>query len=176
MLRAGARIFLGWGTQKDDMLTPEPDEEAPEQEVNVKVLAAVTGLAIVLGLVASIVPGIQGRTELAAERFADTSAYRAAVLHGAAHGDAAAHLPFSLLSFDTASVLYGLLALGIAALTAAFGLWHRRLPRRVLTAGARVLGPPVATVRLAHSGIVGDYLLWLSGGAVAVAAVWALTL
>jgi multicomponent Na+:H+ antiporter subunit D len=176
MLRAGARIFLGWGTEKDGMLTPEPDEEAPEHEVNVKVLVAVAGLAIVLGLAASLVPGIEGRTELAAERFADTSAYRAVVLHGAAHGNAAAHLPFSLLSFDTASVLYGLLALAIAAATAAFGLWHRRLPRRVLSAGARTLGPPAAVMRLAHSGIVGDYLLWLSGGALAVAAIWALTL
>jgi hypothetical protein len=31
-------------------------------------------------------------------------------------------------------------------------------------------------VRDAHSGIVGDYLLWLSAGTLAVAAVWALTL
>jgi multicomponent Na+:H+ antiporter subunit D len=176
MLRAGARIFLGWGTARDDMLTPEPDEEAPEHEVNVKVLVAVAGLAIVLGLLASVAPGIEARTEVAAERFADTSAYRAVVLHGAAHGDAAAHLPFSLLTVDSSSALYGLLTLAIAAITAAFGLWHRRLPRRVLTAGARTLGPPVNTLRLAHSGMVGDYLLWLSGGAVAIAAVWALTL
>jgi multicomponent Na+:H+ antiporter subunit D len=176
MLRAGARIFLGWGTEEDDMLTPEPDEEAPERDVNVKVLAAVAGLAIVLGFAASVVPGIEGRTELAAERFADTSAYRAAVLHGAAHGDAAAHLSFSLLSVDTASALYGLGALAIAAATAAFGLWHRRLPEGIRTAGARTLGPPVGVVRHAHTGIVGDYLLWLSGGALAVAAIWALTL
>jgi multicomponent Na+:H+ antiporter subunit D len=176
MLRAGARIFLGWGTAQDDTLTPEPDEEAPEHEVNVKVLVAVAGLAIVLGLAASVVPGIEGRTELAAERFADTSAYRAVVLHGAAHGDAAAHLPFSLLAVDAASALYGTLALAVAAATAAFGLWHRRLPRGVLTAGARTLGPPVTAVRVAHSGIVGDYLLWLSAGSAVVAAVWALTL
>jgi hypothetical protein len=31
-------------------------------------------------------------------------------------------------------------------------------------------------VRVAHSGIVGDYLLWLSAGSAVVAAVWALTL
>jgi multicomponent Na+:H+ antiporter subunit D len=176
MLRAGARVFLGWGAREDDLLSPEPDEHAPERDVSGGLLATVAGLAIVLGIVASVVPGIEGRTELAAERFADTSAYRAAVLHGAAHGDAAARLPFSLLTVDTASALYGILAIAIAAATAAFGLWHRRLPRGVLAAGARTLGPPVTAVRVAHSGIVGDYLLWLAAGSAMVAAVWALTL
>jgi multicomponent Na+:H+ antiporter subunit D len=176
MLRAGARIFLGWGAREDELLSPEPDEDAPERDASGRLLRIVAGVAIVLGLAASLVPGIQGRTELAAERFADTSAYRAAVLHGAAHGDAAAHVSFSLLGVDTASALYGLGALAIAAATAAFGLWHRRLPPRILSAGARTLGPPVTVIRLAHSGIVGDYLLWLSGGALAVAAIWALTL
>jgi multicomponent Na+:H+ antiporter subunit D len=176
MLRAGARIFLGWGAEDDELLSPEPPEDAPERDVNVKALAAVAGLAIVLGLAASLVPGLEARTELAAERFADTSAYRAAVLHGVAHGDAAAHLPFSPLKVDTESALYGLLALGIALGTAAFGLWHRRLPGGVRSVGGRMLGPPVTVVRDAHTGIVGDYLLWLSGGSVAVAAVWALTL
>jgi multicomponent Na+:H+ antiporter subunit D len=176
MLRAGARIFLGWGTEDDELLTPEPDEEAPERDVNVKVMAAVAGLALMLGLAASLAPGLEGRTELAAERFADTSAYRAAVLHGAAHGDAAAHLPFSLLKVDTGSALYGLAALAIALATAAFGLWHGRLPSGIRAVGARALWPAVAIVRDAHTGIVGDYLLWLSSGSVAVAALWALTL
>jgi multicomponent Na+:H+ antiporter subunit D len=176
MLRAGARIFLGWGAREDDLLSPEPDEDAPERDVSGRLLGIVAGIAIVLGLAAPLVPGIEGRTELAAERFADTSAYRAAVLHGAAHGDAAAHLSFSLLTVDTAAALYGLAALAIAVATAAFGLWHRRLPRPVLTVGARTLGPPVTAVRVAHSGIVGDYLLWLSAGAVAVVAAWALML
>jgi hypothetical protein len=98
------------------------------------------------------------------------------VLHGATRGDAAAHLSFSFLSVDPASALYGLAALGIAAATAAFGLWHGNLPGRIRQFGGRTLGPPVAVVRGAHSGIVGDYLLWLSAGTVAIAAVWALTL
>ena len=176
MLRAGARIFLGWGAKEDDLLSPEPDEQTLEHHVSVRLMAAVAGVVIVLGLAASLVPGLEARTQLAAERFADTSAYHAAVLHGAAHGDAAAHLSFSFLTVDTASALYGVAALAIAAATAAFGLWHRRLPEGFRRLGSRVLWPPVTVVRNAHSGIVGDYLLWLSAGAVAVAAVWALTL
>jgi multicomponent Na+:H+ antiporter subunit D len=176
MLRAGARIFLGWGADQDDLLTPEPDEDAPERDVSLRLMATIAGIAIVLGLVAALVPGLEARTKVAAERFADTSAYRAVVLHGAAHGDAAAHLPYSALRVDTAAALYGLAALAIAAATAAFGLWHRRLPSGLRRLGARVLWPPVTVVRDAHSGIVGDYLLWLSAGTVAIAAVWALTL
>jgi multicomponent Na+:H+ antiporter subunit D len=176
MLRAGARVFLGWGAQDDDLLSPEPDEIAPERDVSGRLLASVAGLAIVLGLAVSLVPGLQGRIELAAERFADTSAYRAAVLHGAAHGDAAAHLPFSLPTIDMAAALYGGGALAIGLATAAFGLWRRRLPAGVRAVGARALWPPVAVVRDAHTGIVGDYLLWLSVGSVAVAAAWALML
>jgi multicomponent Na+:H+ antiporter subunit D len=176
MLRAGARVFLAWGAQDDDLLSPEPDEIAPERDVSGRLLASVAGLAIVLGLAVSLVPGLQGRIELAAERFADTSAYRAAVLHGAAHGDAAAHLPFSLPTIDMAAALYGGGALAIGLATAAFGLWRRRLPAGVRAVGARALWPPVAVVRDAHTGIVGDYLLWLSVGSVAVAAAWALML
>ena len=176
MLRAGARIFLGWGAKEDALLTPEPDENAPERDVSLRLMATVAGVAIVLCLVASLAPGLESRTKVAAERFADTSAYRAVVLHGAAHGDAAAHLSYSVLRVDTASALYGLAALAIAAATAAFGLWHRRLPGGLRRAGARTLWPPATVVRDAHSGIVGDYLLWLSAGTLAVAAVWALTL
>ena len=176
MLRAGARIFLGWGAAEDDLLTPEPDEQAPERNASLRLMGAVAGCAIALGFVVPIVPGLEARLELAAERFADSSAYRAVVLHGAAHGDAAAHLPFSFLTVDGAAALYGLAALAIALATAAFGLWHRRLPEGLRGLGARLLWPPVTVVRDAHSGIVGDYLLWLSAGTLAVAAVWALTL
>jgi hypothetical protein len=51
--------------------------------------------------------------------------------------------------------------------TAAWGLWH---------ADARTLWRPVRILRDTHSGIIGDYLLWLAAGAVGIAAVWALTL
>ena len=69
-------------------------------------------------------------------------------------------------------MLYGLGTVAVALLCAAFGLWHERLPRGVKAAGARVLGRPVELVRAAHSGIVGDYLLWLCAGTAILAAVW----
>ena len=175
MLRAGARIFVGWGDSKDDLLTPEPDEQAPEALAHARLMTVVSGVTIGLGLAASAVPGLEQRTRLAAARFVDPAAYRAAVLHGVGGHALPAH-GFALPAVHAASLLYGMAGLAIAALTAAWGLWHARLPSAVGTLATRTLWQPVRLARDAHSGIVGDYLLWIAAGTVAVAAVWSITL
>jgi multicomponent Na+:H+ antiporter subunit D len=175
MLRAGARIFLGWGEAQDELLTPEPDEQAPEHLGHAGPMTVVTATAIVLGLAASAVPGLEERTRAAAGRFVDAAAYRAAVLHGA-HVHVAPTHGFALPPVSISSVLYGLAGIAIAVLTAAWGLWHARLPAAVRAPAWRTLWPPVRILRDAHSGIIGDYLLWLAAGAVGVSAVWAVTL
>jgi multicomponent Na+:H+ antiporter subunit D len=172
MLRAGARIFLGWGSSDDRLLTPEPDETPPRRDAGVGLLTAVCAVTLALGLVASIVPGLVERTELGATRFVDGIAYGLRVLHGTA-GPAAARPPFALSPADRASLLYALAALAIALATAAFGLWHERLPKDVRGGAAALLGPPVAAIRAAHSGVVGDYLLWMVAGTSAIGLVWA---
>jgi multicomponent Na+:H+ antiporter subunit D len=174
MLRAGARIFLGWGAARDELLTPEPDEEAPEHLTHAPVMTAASAVAIVLGLAAAVVPGLSARSQAAAERFVDSAGYRAAVLHG--HLAAPAGHGTALPALHASSVVAGLGGLALAAATAAFGLWHERLPDSVRTLGAATVWRPVAVVRNAHSGIVGDYLLWLAAGAVGITAAWALTL
>jgi multicomponent Na+:H+ antiporter subunit D len=175
MLRAGARIFLGWGEREDELLTPEPDEEAPEHLAHARLMTLTSAIVIVLGLAASVVPGLEERTRLAAERFVDTAGYRAAVLHGAQGHVAAAHA-FAIPTVHVSSVLYGLAGVAIALLTAAWGLWHARLPALLRAPAARTLWPPVRTLRDAHSGIIGDYLLWLAAGTAGISAVWSLTL
>jgi multicomponent Na+:H+ antiporter subunit D len=175
MLRAGARIFLGWGAAQDPLLSVEPDESPMQRTASAPLMAAVSSVVVVLGLVVSVAPGLSQRTQLAAERFVDRPAYAAQVLHGV-HPAPVPQPSFGLLHFDAAAVLYGLGALAIALAAAAFGLWHRRLPRAMTAAGARVLGPPVGVMRAAHSGIVGDYLLWLCAGTAVLAAVWLATI
>jgi len=64
----------------------------------------------------------------------------------------------------------------LAALTAAFGLWYRRLPGRALAASARVVAPPIRLLRGAHSGIAGDYVLWIVAGTAVIGGVWGITL
>jgi multicomponent Na+:H+ antiporter subunit D len=175
MLRAGARVFLGWGAERDELLSPEPDEQAPERPGGIRLMIAVSAVAIVLGLVASVTPGLGPASELAARRFADHAAYTRLVLH-AAHGPSAGRATFTVIRADPESALYSAGALAIALAVAAFGLWHRRLPAGLRAAAAATLGPPVRALRAAHSGIIGDYLLWLCAGTVVVAGAWALSL
>jgi hypothetical protein len=134
----------------------------------------VTGVTIALGLAASLVPGLEQRASLGAERFVGRPAYAAQVLH-----DVASRAPapaVSLTTPDTASVAYGLGALAVALLTAAFGLWHAELPAGVRRFATSLAGPPVELVRDAHSGIVGDSLLWLAGATIVIGAVWGIEL
>ncbi|MFN2628267.1 MAG: hypothetical protein ABR569_06490 [Gaiellaceae bacterium] len=58
----------------------------------------------------------------------------------------------------------------------AFGLWRGRLPAAARSAAARTLEPPIAVLREAHSGIVGDYLLWITVGTVLLGGIWTFTL
>jgi|SRR5215216_3484534 len=53
---------------------------------------------------------------------------------------------------------------------AAAGLWYRRLPRAALAGANRVFSQPGRALREVHSGIVGDYLLWICVGTVVCSA------
>jgi multicomponent Na+:H+ antiporter subunit D len=175
MLRAGARVFLGWGAAEDELLSDEPEEKAPAREASVPLMTTVTAVMVAVGLVASVVPGFAQRSETAAERFADRGAYVARVLHGAD-----VPLPprpaVKIMPSTAGSNAYGVGALLVALAVAAAGLWHGRLPRAIRSGAARTLGPPVAVLRAGHSGIVGDYLLWIAAGTGVVGGIWALTL
>jgi multicomponent Na+:H+ antiporter subunit D len=167
LLRAGARIFLGWGSPRDPLLTPEPPEEPPGREASMPLLVAVTATAISLGLVASIVPGLQQRTEAGADRFRDHAGYVDRVLH-AVPFPPTPRLPFTIEAATPSSLAYGGGALVLSFAFAALGLWYRRLPRGALAA-ARAL-------HAVHTGIVGDYVLWLCAGTALLGGIWAFTL
>jgi multicomponent Na+:H+ antiporter subunit D len=175
MLRAGARVFLGWGPGEDALLSEEPGEKAPPREASVTLMATVTALMVGIGLVASVVPGFVQRTESGAERFVDRGAYTAHVLRGAPTSPSV-RPPVAVASSTTSSVVYGAGALLVSIAVAALGLWHRRLPRAIRSGAVQALGRPVELLRAGHSGIVGDYLLWIATGTVVVGGVWALTL
>jgi multicomponent Na+:H+ antiporter subunit D len=168
-------VFLGWGPEEDPLLTPEPRETSVEQDANVPLMVAVTAVMLVLGLVISVVPGLERRTDAAAQRFTDRTAYAARVLHDVPVRTPG-RLPFDVERASGASIGYGLGAAALAVAVAAFGLWYRKLPAAVLRGARRTIGPPVDLVRHAHSGIVGDYLLWIVGGTALIGAIWAVTL
>jgi len=169
LLRAGARMFLGLGAHRDRLLAPEMKERPPARGTRLSVLAPVTALVVVLGLVVSVVPGLPQRTEAAAERFRDRAAYASFVLHGspAAHGPRAA---FALEPASLESILYGIGATMLALALAGWGLYRPEL------GGSRLLRPPARALKALHSGVIGDYVMWLTVGTALVGGIWAVTL
>jgi multicomponent Na+:H+ antiporter subunit D len=175
ILRAGARVFLGWGPASDPLLSPEPTESPPERTASMPALLGVTAVLLVLGLVVSVAPGLGQRVEQAAGRARDRIAYVDRVLRG--HLAAAqARPPVAIEETKPDSVLYGVGGTVTAFALALVGLYRRRLPALVRESLRAVLGPPLGALRLAHSGIVGDYVAWITVGTAVVGGVWALLL
>jgi multicomponent Na+:H+ antiporter subunit D len=175
ILRAAARVFLGWGPREDDLLSAQTPEEAPERAASFPLMMSVATVLLVLGLLVSVVPGLGQRAEYGAERFRDRAGYAERVLHGQPMKQTP-RLPFAVAPTGTASLLYGAGSGALTVLFVSFGLYRRRLPETWRAAGARVAMPPLDALRAAHSGIIGDYIMWLTVGAAVVGGVWAFTL
>jgi multicomponent Na+:H+ antiporter subunit D len=175
LLRAGARIFLGWGDAEDELLGKAIEEDPLERNVQRPLLLAVALVAVAAGVAISVVPGLGQRAEYAADRFRNTSAYAAAVLHGGAVRPPAS-LPVAIEHTSRESILYGVAATIIAIGLALVGLYRRRLPRAVSVAAGRTLAPPVRILHALHSGVVGDYVTWVVVGTAVTGAAWALLL
>jgi multicomponent Na+:H+ antiporter subunit D len=175
MLRAGARVFLGWGANDDPLLTAEPPEHPAEREASQPLMGAVAAVAIVLGLAVSVVPGLEARAEHGADRFRDRAAYARLVLEGKPQKPTP-RLPYTVERATAKSWGYGLGALALAVGGAAFGLWRRRLPAALRRPARIVLRPPVLALHSVHSGIVTDYLFWIVLGTAVIGGIWGITL
>jgi multicomponent Na+:H+ antiporter subunit D len=175
ILRSAARIFLGWGDEQDPLLSPEPEEEPPgPKDMAYGPLIVPTALLVALGLAVSVVPGLEQRAEHAAGRFLDRATYAQHVL-AAKPQQPLPHAPYEVRAASSESWAWGLAAGAIALATAAFGLWRRRVAAAVPRV-ARMLGPPTARLQALHSGVVGDYAMWITVGAAVLGGAWALTL
>ena len=172
LLRAGARIFLGWGSVDDPLLSPRIAEKPIAARADVRRLPLVLTMAVlvVLGAVVSVVPGLAQRAEYGADRFRDRSGYADRVLHGLPM-KATAQLPFTVVHTTPETILYGIGATLLAVVLAAYGLYRQRLALRL-----RPLEPALAVLKRAHSGVVGDYVMWVVLGTALLGGVWALTI
>ena len=172
LLRAGARVFLGWGDAEDPLLGEAMEEDPLERDVFRPLLVAVAVAAVVLGVAISVVPGLGQRAEYAADRFRDRAGYTGRVLRD--EPMAPPHsLPVTIRHTTLESLLYGGSATILAVGLALVALYRRRLPRIVGGAAGRALAPPVHVLRALHSGVVGDYVTWLVVGTAVVGGVWA---
>jgi multicomponent Na+:H+ antiporter subunit D len=175
IFRAGARVFLGWGPARDPMLSAEPSESPPERSAALPALVAVTAVMLVLGLAVSVAPGLGQRVEQAAGRARDRIAYVDRVLRGR-ELPAPPRPPVRVEATTTDSVLYGIGGTVIAVALALFGLYRRRLPELVRVPLRAALGPPAAALRSVHSGVIGDYVAWITVGTAVIGGLWALLL
>jgi multicomponent Na+:H+ antiporter subunit D len=149
ILRAGARVFLGWGRREDPI--QHPSDESSEPHARTPAPMAIPVAVLLLGVVAlGVWFGLSDVAARAGERFSDQVAYTGAVLHGApaALAPAASRAPEW---FDWLCATGGVLG---ALLVAAIGLW-----------GRPVLARLIRPVQGLHTGRVGDYTAWLALGA-----------
>jgi multicomponent Na+:H+ antiporter subunit D len=174
VMRAAARIFLGWGAAE---VMPSPVDETESEEegpptrtpaVMFVPAAALIAAALAIGLV----PGVADGALDAAHRFTDGPSYARTVLDGVPPASIASLEPYSAPAH---AYLYAAITLGASISFAALALFGPRL--RVLRARpVEVLGQGVARLRALHSGHVGDYVAWLVAGVAALGGAFAIAL
>jgi multicomponent Na+:H+ antiporter subunit D len=176
VLRVWARVFVGLG-EPIDLQARAGEEGAGEEEQGETAeehgrTPAVMGIPLFLlmaaGLALGGLPGVTDAAARAAAGFVDTASYAAAVLHGAGHEASARAAPPTWTA-----VTYGVASTVAAAGIAAASLFNRRLPGALQAAWKSAVHAPVAALRHAHSGHVGDYVAWLTVGTALLGAAFA---
>jgi multicomponent Na+:H+ antiporter subunit D len=160
VLRAGMRIFLGVGTppntQNDTRGSNEHRETTDDVgRIPITMLAPVVAL-LATGLILGLMPGLATLAHDAARQLLDSTGYAAAALDGTP----AVPPPTPVESWTASGLLLGLLSVLLALVVAAVGLYASRLPQ-LFRRSADVLTLPFRAVRSAHSGHLGDYVVWL---------------
>jgi multicomponent Na+:H+ antiporter subunit D len=167
LLRAAGRISFGWGSDKEPVLGeehPAVEEEPPHPpRGSLVVMIGAAAALLVAGVGLAAWPGLSGKAEAAALRSLDRPAHAAEVLAGRAPP----HEPASAPSPSAKSIVAALVsaggAVGLAALALFGGLGALRRA-------------PVLRLKALHSGIVTDYVTWLTVGTAALGAAFVLTL
>ncbi|WP_405592446.1 complex I subunit 5 family protein [Streptomyces sp. NBC_01190] len=179
VLRAGLRIFYGAGPAPSPSISDvetSGDGEEPEvvdcERTVPRVMTVVPAVLLAGGLAVGLWPGVGRALAAGARAFEDRAGYLADVenlpVPGSAH-------PVPSTAWTTSGVLLGLLATATAFSLAAVavwlpahsGTWARDL-RTLAAAGDRRL---ISPLRRLHSGLLGDYLTWLTLGLAVLMAV-----
>lgn len=162
VLRAGARIFLGWGGIGSDAPDVADEDTEPETRAGhdrTPAIMFVPALALLVGAVATGVwSGLPDLAATAARRFTDFGGYHAAVFGTARRvGSATSSAP------EWFDYVYGAATVALAVVLTGLNLWGGRLVpgwRRASAATAFAMRP----IRTLHSGRVGDYTAALTLG------------
>jgi multicomponent Na+:H+ antiporter subunit D len=168
VLRVAGRVFLGWGASESPGRSSEQARAAEEEESETEggrdhtplVMVIVPAVLLLGALVLGLIPGAVPAVERYAAQFVEHRAYGAWVLHGARIDLPV--LPPSHVSL--ADYGYGVLSTVGALGVAAVGLFGYRLRGLRESAAGQRLVAAVWVVRGLHSGHIGDYIAWWSGG------------
>ncbi|HEX6701890.1 MAG TPA: proton-conducting transporter membrane subunit [Gaiellaceae bacterium] len=167
LLRAGGRVFLGWGAASDPALGPQhasAEEDEPRQRQRSPILLVPAAVLLVLGVAVSVWPGAGDHAASAAARVTNHAAHAREVLDGRR----ATSIEVDVGGVDAVSVASGLVsaagAVGLALLT----LRRRRV--------SDLPGLRVGALKAVHSGVVGDYVAWLVVGLALVGGLFAVLL
>ncbi len=156
VLRAGARVFLGWGPSAPEGDAPKTEEkpETKEGHEDTPFSMFLPAAALVLtGLLLGFLPGLMPAARSAAAQFQNARAYAAQVLDE--QPMAASDSPAPLEGGEADSVLS---VVGAFAIAACF-LFSPRL-----RSYSALFEKPVAFLHRLHSGHPGDYVAFLTLG------------
>lgn len=154
VLRATARIFLGWGKTPGEEARAPSEQEA--EDANRPLWLMMIPVAVLLGL--ALVAGTRS-----ARLFAVGAAARFIAWDGGASlGRLGAVPPVASAAPHFAAASW--VTLGLALLLAAFNLSRARLPRPLLAASEAMARPVFATLESLHDGLVGNYVTWIIVG------------
>jgi multicomponent Na+:H+ antiporter subunit D len=157
VLRAGGRIFFGWGPVAQENGGAQKQEEKPETEGRhqyTPITMLIPACALVAGgLFLGFVPDLKSATIWAATQFESNRAYAASVLDSQYLRAVAPAVP------NAPEILPGLLALFAAIVIA---LVHLFSPRGRQLSSA--VWKPLRLLHRLHSGHVGDYIAFLTFG------------
>ncbi len=178
VLRAAARVFLGWGAQRETHPAVErlgEESQPPDQTLwraHTPRLLFVPAVALLAGgIVADLLPGFLAGAQEAAARFKAPGAYDAAVLYSQHIGQ----LPTPAFT-TTEDLAYGAASIGGAVAFALLLLFGGRLPRRPPAAITAGVHGAMGRLRALHSGQPGDYVAWLTAGVAVFGGAFALAL
>jgi multicomponent Na+:H+ antiporter subunit D len=178
VLRAAARVFLGWGRRPEfDATSREEGDEDRETSGASKrtplVMLAPALLLTAAALVLGLLPSAPRHVMSGAIEFSDHQGYATSVL---GTPSSPLHQGAGAVGATLSSVLLGVAGAAAAIVVALLALFRDRLPSAPITTLRGALSPVVESLRDLHSGHVSDYVAWLTVGVAAFGGVLAAAL
>jgi multicomponent Na+:H+ antiporter subunit D len=169
VLRVAGRVFVGWGPKSRRLFASkayatgvEGRETTSHFDRTPFVLVFPAVALLLAGLAVGLIPHLEEHAAVAAARFVDRIGYARAVLASSDH----------LVTPVTHKTSFSAVIYALAASAAAVGLAGAALARESIARPVRSLLRPVAipilALRRAHSGHVGDYVMWYTVGLAAM--------